>query len=521
MGDITPDRNFELGLDSKPDVSKFTSREPTYSREAVMLYRVNKLDDILENPSILGRMIQHHKTHQVPRLTTLEDYYLGLNPGIMTGKRRTEEGKSDHRIRHSWASIISDFINSYVLTNPIKIDQKNDEKKKEKNLFLDVVENFNELNDIDSHNIELGKDQNNFGRAFELLQRTKKDNERIYRLDPRQVFMIYDETVRTRVIGACRYYPVNMFDSFENLWRVELYSFDKIYKFMPINIDTSHDLKRDEGQDEEHSFNGVPIIEYRSDRYRMGVFEKQISGIDAYDAAQSDTANYMSDFNDAILAIEGRIQNADDPGYFKKMKDANTLILIPEEGDMGESRGGIKAHYLTKSYDVAGTEAYKSRIKQDIFSGASVPDLSDDAFAGQQSGEALKYKMFGLQQKRNDKEKFFAKGLRIRYKLLENIKRKVSEYTEKDEPELTFKFTANLPKAFLEELKAFRDSGGEISNESMLALLSFVEDVKEELDRLQKEKGEVTDPFDTTFGLGDDHGHNEEPAENEPSSTKG
>lgn len=36
-------------------------------------------------------------------------------------------------------------------------------------------------------------------------------------------------------------------------------------------------------------------------------FEKVIPLIDLYDEAQSDTANYMSDLNDAMLLIKGNV----------------------------------------------------------------------------------------------------------------------------------------------------------------------------------------------------------------------
>ena len=142
-------------------------------------------------------MIRHHLEHQVPRLRLLENYYLGNNPMIMAGSRRIEKEKSDHRVRHGWASIISDFLNSYVLTNPVKIEQEaqTDAPESPVSDFIQVVDEFNVANDIDAHNIEIGKDQNNFGRAYELLQRTEDDEDKIYRLEPTEVFMIYDETV--------------------------------------------------------------------------------------------------------------------------------------------------------------------------------------------------------------------------------------------------------------------------------------------------------------------------------------
>lgn len=466
----------------------------TYTPESVLRYKVNSLSDIFAEPKLLLDMVKHHANYQVPRLNWLESYYLASNPKIMEGKRRQEENKADHRARHAFAAIISDFLNSYVIGNPVKIEGNFDEKGPGN--FKDVLDEFNEANDIDAHNVEIGKDQNNMGRAYELLQRTEQDEDKVYRLDPRTVFMIYDNTVRERVIGACRYYRLNSYASGSAKYNIELYTPTHVHHFHPVNIHTETSIVLDEELDEEHSFHGVPVVEYRSDRFRMSVYERQISLIDLYDSAQSDTANYMSDFNDAILVLEGKIKNADDAEYMKKMKDANILVLVPEEDDLGGAQGALKASYLTKSYDVQGVEAYKTRLKDDIYNLSSIPNLSDEAFSGNQSGEALKYKMFGLQQQRNDKELFLAKGFRVRYKLLENLKKTVKEYSGEG-ADLTFNFTPNLPKAFLDELKAFRDSGGQISQETMLGLLSFVDDVKQELERIESENKTESRFFDS------------------------
>lgn len=471
----------------------------SYTDAAVMRYRTGSIDAILADSGILVKMIRHHLARQVPRLFVLEQYYLANNPVILSGNRRTEKEKSDHRVRHGFASIISDFLNSYVLTNPVKITDASPDESKSVTPFIQEIDDFNRANDIDSHNLEIGKDQNNMGRAFELLQRTEDDEDKIYRLDPREVFMIYDKTVRTRVIGACRYYQVDDYDdssASEAKYAVELYTPEKIVRYKAATIANVSTLEFADEPEELHSFGGVPIIEYRSDRFRMGVYEKQLSQIDAYDAAQSDTANYMTDFNDAILVLEGKIESTEDLADVKAMKDANVMVLVPSTDAEGRP-GPVKASYLTKQYDVAGVEAYKTRIKDDIFNFASIPNLSDEKFAGNQSGEALKYKMFGLQQKRNDKEKFLAKGFRVRYKLLENLKRSVKEFS--GEPvQLTFDFTPNLPTAYLEELKTFIDAGGELSQETKLELLSFVEDASKEQERIAAERSgfdQVQDPY--------------------------
>ncbi|EHT23018.1 phage portal, SPP1 Gp6-like family protein [Staphylococcus aureus subsp. aureus CIG1057] len=58
--------------------------------------------------------------------------------------------------------------------------------------------------------------------------------------------------------------------------------------------------------------------------------------------------------------------------------------------------------------------------------------MKDDNFSGTQSGEAMKYKLFGLEQRTKTKEGLFTKGLRRRAKLLETILKNTRSLTHKD-----------------------------------------------------------------------------------------
>src|SRR5690625_6609233 len=78
-------------------------------------------------------------------------------------------------------------------------------------------------------------------------------------------------------------------------------------------------------EEEPHFFQGVPIIEYENNRFRQGDYEDVLTLIDLYDASQSDTANYMTDLNDAMLKIVGNLDI--DVDEAQAMKEANILML--------------------------------------------------------------------------------------------------------------------------------------------------------------------------------------------------
>ena len=99
-----------------------------------------------------------------------------------------------------------------------------------------------------------------------------------------------------------------------------------------------------------------------------------VSLIDLYDAAQSDTANYMTDTNDAMLAVVGNVEM--DGEDAQKFKDANMIHVKPEMNANGDE-GKADVKYIYKQYDVQGSEAYKTRLQNDIHKFTNTPDMTD------------------------------------------------------------------------------------------------------------------------------------------------
>src|SRR5699024_12119213 len=91
-----------------------------FSDEANKHYRYTSADDLLKDEEKILEMIQHHKDFQVPRLKTLEDYYLVNNTSILKERRRREEHHADHRASHPFAAFISNFIKVNIMGKPVK-----------------------------------------------------------------------------------------------------------------------------------------------------------------------------------------------------------------------------------------------------------------------------------------------------------------------------------------------------------------------------------------------------------------
>ncbi|MFI3632794.1 phage portal protein [Streptococcus parauberis] len=465
-GEYIP-KSFQFERDM--DGSNLESREDylQFEKDANNHYLAQKIEDVLDGKKQfkpLADMIKDFQAVQKERLEVLEDYSNGENWTILHGRKRLEEEKADYRIRHDFAGKASRFFTGYDFGKPVTIgsDENTDNLK--------PIVDFNNYNNIEALNMELGYDVSRFGRAFELHYRDSEKTDAVVLIDVKEMFTIRSADARKEIIGAvhCPIYNGKMI--------VTVYTNDKTYTFKQSD---SNSIKLVlDGEPKKHDYGMVPVVEWQANRGRFGDWEKGIPLIDAYDSAESDTANYMSDLNDALLVIKGDLNAAGLTATdAEKMKKANMLLL--ESGiTVNGAQTSLDAGYIYKQYDVAGTEAYKTRLLRDFYSVIGLIDVANDSTIGANSGIAIQYKLIDLQQVSAFKKGFYTKSLRRRYRLLENVHNKLNEESiEADN--LTFTFHQNLPTDVWAEIKSAVDSGMEISQETFQETASFTDKDKE------------------------------------------
>ncbi|CDG57956.1 phage portal protein [Streptococcus thermophilus] len=449
-----------------------------FHRESRIRYRADSLEEVMVNNwELLKNFINHHKLRQAPRIQELMDYARGENHDILKSGRRKDKEMSDKRAVHNYGRMISKFKTGYLAGNPIRVEYEDEDGGTQNN---EAIKRLGRINDIDTHNRTLIRDLSQVGRAYELIYRSEYDETRIKRLNPLETFVIYDNSLEDNSVAAVRYYKRGLLDGAKEV--IEVYTSEYIY-----TLDASDDFA--EISITPHAFGTVPITEFLNNVDGIGDYETELYLIDLYDSAESDTANHMCDMADAILAIYGDLalpkgMDASD------MKRTRLMQLKPPKSADGKE-GTIRAEYLTKSYDVTGVEAYKTRLNKDIHIFTSTPDMSDENFSGNASGEALKYKLFGLDQDRIDTQSEFTKGLKRRYRLAARIGSLVNEFKGFDESLLTVIFTPNLPRSLAEQVEVLSGLGGQVSQETALSLSGLVESPSEELEKINKEASEI------------------------------
>lgn len=455
--------------------------ELRFHRESRMRYQAESVEALFaDNYKLLKTILNHHEKVQRPRIQELLDYAEGNNHTVSKFGRRREEDMADARAIHNFGKAIATFKQGYLVGNPIRVEYADEAIQR----VLDDLEQQDNLHQL---NRSLVLDLSKTGRAYDLVYRAMDDTTRAVKLDPLDTFVIYDTTLEEHSVAGVRYYKQSQFDDKHKT--VEVYTADNIYKF-----NWSGDLEEIEVR--SHVFGIVPITEYLNNSNGLGDYETELSLIDLYDASQSDTANYMQDLSDAILAIIGRVNFPADCDtaqkqieYMRKMRKARLLNLEPPVDQEGKE-GNVDAKYLYKQYDVNGTEAYKKRVVDDIHKFTMFPDLSDENFGGTQSGVAMAWKTFALDQARVDMQALFEKSLQRRYRLIAKVGMVAKELTNFDVSKLSFTFTPNLPTNSADIVTNARNLYGLVSDKTVLGTLEPVTGVnkEEELKRLKQEQ---------------------------------
>lgn len=146
----------------------------------------------------------------------------------------------------------------------------------------------------------------------------------------------------------------------------------------------------------------------------------------------------------------------------------------------GEDTDKLIIEFLSKPSSDETQENLINRLEKLIFQMSMVANINDENF-GNSSGISLKYKL----QSAATKERKFASGMNRRWKLISNLPN--SKLSADDWLGIEYQFTRNMPANLLEETEIAKNMQGITSEETQLKVLSVVENVKDELERKQKE----------------------------------
>lgn len=428
---------------------------------------------------ILDKFLSEHKKEVTGRFEPLYNAYKSDHDILHMNEKPNH--KPDNRIVVNFPKYIVDTMNGFFIGNPIKITADDD-------AVSNYVEYLDQFNDQDDNNAELSKIMSIFGKGFETYYTDEDAELCITYLSPMEAFMIYDDSIVERPMYFVRRYTDWEGNEFGTVMDAT----------MTRNFAVTGGTRWiDEGK--PHYFEGVPATEYIENEERQSIFEPVLSMVNAYNKAISEKANDVDYFADAYLKILGV---ALDTEGMQHIRD-NRVINFE-----GEDAAKIVVEFMNKPESDTTQENLLERLERLIFAISMVANISDENF-GSATGIALKYKLQSMSNLAKTKERKFTSGMNRRYKILFSHPR--AKVAKDAWVQLHYKFTPNIPANLLEESQIATQMEGITSHETQLRVLSIVDNVQEELDKIEEENkpDEQTIVDKMMFGL------TEEPAETE------
>ena len=389
--------------------------------------------------------IKAFASNEMIRLKKLEDYYKNKNQKIKA-RQFEDKSKPNNKLYHSFADYIVTTNTAVFLGSPLTYSGE------ELNDYLSVLEKANE----ESENIKIATACAIYGYGIQLLYLDKEGELNLHTFDNKEVVLIYSNSIEKRLMYAIRFWTVTTVDNIQNYY-VEIYSKDSIKRYKNGSF----------VEEITNIFTEIPIVVYENNDARRGDFENVITLIDAYDLLESDTINEQDYFNNAYLYLNTDDVDAED---IRRMKESRVLF--------GEN---LNPSFVLKQS--SNNEEIKNRIVSDIHKLSFTPDMSDNNFANNVSGVAMRYKLLGTLNNISNKRREFKSAVRERNK-------RIFEYMEIKSlliPEdIKVIFNSNLPENVLETAQTVNQLRNLVSDETLLAQIPFVTDIDFEVNKVQQ-----------------------------------
>lgn len=449
----------------------------------------------INNPSVgvLKYCIEQHQK-ELERFDKLSDYYDGKHEVLE--RKLDNENTKNNKVMVNHAKYVTDMNVGFLVGNPISYSSGDN------NNLDSILESFEEM-DIVSHDTELEKDLSVFGIGLELIYLRKvpgteiETEMMIKAVDPRGIFLVTDDTIEKNPLFAVHYYKKYDLDGTLTGWLFNIYTIKTIItrKSKDLTLSESAIVKA-----LPQYFGGVQVIEYRNNEEKQGDFEQAISLFDAYNVLQSDRISDKEAFIDALLIIYG---------FKLEGNIADGLIEAPGKGE-----DGAGAEWLTKTFDESQVQLLSESIEDNIHKVTYVPNMNDENFAGNISGEAMKYKLFGLLQLMSIKSRYMTKGLRQRLQLMANMMNVKGGNVDVSGAKIKIK--PNLPINTSDIIDQIVKAIDILPLETLLSWLPDIDDPGEEIKKLIEQKKQNIELANKMGGEGASHDNlDDEPEEDE------
>ena len=458
--------------------------------------RIKLADDISVTPEVIDYCLKKFRRHQ-RRLSVLEKYY--QNETAIQGRVMEDPEKPNNKISHSFSKYITKIATAYFMGYGVKYEVDSPDEAY-KTAYKQALDDILDSNMTKIKHFEEAKEMSKRGISYELLFIDPLGRLRTQYYQADEMIPVFSQTPANFLTMVLRPYTLTSIDGRSNdVEYVDVYTRLYVYNF----------VRRRGGQWQlqekfSHNFSDVPVIIRMNNAELKGDYEDVIPQIDTYDKAVSDTSNNLDYFSDAYLVFEGIDDlNAEDD-------DGNELSASDSAKVMKENRTifaptGCKPGFITKDADDTAAENHKNRTFKDIFFLSQVPNLTDEEFAGNLSGVAIKYKLFGLEELSIEKETYFRSSETKKVRLITEYVNALQN-TKYDWRDVKLSFDRSAVANTYEAAQTINLLRDILSDRTLIGMYPEIDNPDEELKQRQKEQAEAEN---TGGGSGNEGGDEE------------
>lgn len=387
-----------------------------------------------------------------PERQRLYDYYRGEQS---VDKGETVRGRPDNRLRAPFPRYITEVHTGYFLGLPPTVAYGGAAGARYAALSREL--------DLPHLYFDLGRDLSICGAGFALVW-AERGGVKVCRCDPCGCFAI-----RSGDAGAPLLAAVRLFASGRGETRGVLYTAERLIPFVWDGTGVTL------GAAEENLLHTIPLLPFYNNCQGVGDFAMVTGLVDAYNVLLSGALDDMQSVANAFLALYGMQGTTQ-----RDIEQANRSRIL------SLSEGG-RAEFVVKNLNHEALGQLEVNLRRSILQLSMTPDLCDEHFAGNSSGVALQYKLWGIEQVRAAKERTFTDGLRALLAVLTEGERLLGRSVDLTGGEVTF--YKNLPQDNAALAETLISLSPLLSRQTILENLPWVADAQEELRRRAAENG--------------------------------
>ena len=387
-----------------------------------------------------------------PERQRLYDYYRGEQS---VDKGETVRGRPDNRLRAPFPRYITEVHTGYFLGLPPTVAYGGAAGARYAALSREL--------DLPHLYFDLGRDLSICGAGFALVW-AERGGVKVCRCDPCDCFAI-----RSGDAGAPLLAAVRLFASGRGETRGVLYTAERLVPFVWDGTAVTR------GAAEENLLHTIPLLPFYNNCQGVGDFAMVTGLVDAYNVLLSGALDDMQSVANAFLALYGMQGTTQ-----RDIEQANRSRIL------SLSEGG-RAEFVVKNLNHEALGQLEVNLRRSILQLSMTPDLCDEHFAGNSSGVALQYKLWGIEQVRAAKERTFTDGLRALLAVLTEGEHLLGRSVDLTGGEVTF--YKNLPQDNAALAETLLSLSPLLSRQTILENLPWVADAQEELRRRAAENG--------------------------------